>query len=293
MSRWDSSDTGLSELSVAMDGQVASHWREFAVIVVSGNIGAALLTGGLVVTGDEPLLTKAALAAALFASIEAFALAYYSINVGSLQTRGPVRLGHIVDSFGIAGAQFAMPLWISYMARALELHDGQSVVSAGRHWLAFAGAFALLAALANERAARSRSRSTEMPSWPRSFYRTLRGTGAGSHRIRNGEPSWLKDYNDHQWADRCGAARVGVVLMAAWVFLLVAPALGFTWLVSAFVAGGALVIAAFGFTMGLRSQSEVVRKLGKHLSTAGRGAEAVQVQIDDEASTHLKAAEDA
>jgi drug/metabolite transporter (DMT)-like permease len=223
---------------------VPDHWTEFAIIVVSGNIGAAIIAAGLVATGNQPTGSRLLLGGMLIASVIGFALAYFSIQVGQLGTLGLLTGTEVVASIGIAASQFAMPLWVAHEARGSRLATSEALVRTSRPWLAFAAIFALLAPIPSKTAAKRR----ESVPGPR--------------------PRWLDAYNESQRSDRRAAFGTGSCLLGTWIVLTVcltttAPEAALV------VTSVAVASAALAFLMGFRSQSQTSKELSRAFGSGG------------------------
>lgn len=177
-----------------LNEHAATHWREFSVIVASGSIGIALVAGGVLASIEADPGSRILLTAMLLASIVAFALAYFSIQVGTLVLFGQLTIWEVLLAFTIAGSQVAMPLWLLHVARLAGSNGGVDRVwpSAG-HWFAFFAIFALAAAVANKYEAARR---------------------AQAHLSAN------EDFEKFQRLDRRGAAGSAAVALVVWVGVL-------------------------------------------------------------------------
>ena len=177
----------------------------------------------------------------LLASAEAFALAYYSIQVGQLSIVGVVRLSDVVAAFGITAAQFAMPAWVAHVARLSRLATPRQLVLPTRHWLLFAAVFALFAAFVSETERRRR------------------------HAVLGPRPAWLDAFNRRQRADQLGASATGTLMLAAWALALVLT--GSHPIAAVVCLAVALMAIAGAFAWALRAQQSTVEELLRALTT--------------------------
>jgi hypothetical protein len=139
--------------------QAASHWREFSVIIASGSLGLAIVVAGLLWTSSADIGTRVLIAGLLSASIAAFALAYYSIQVGAVLLYGELTFWEVAASFVIAGSQLAMPLWLGHVLRRHpEVDTVTEVLPAAGHWFALYACFTAAGTFANKYEARRRAR---------------------------------------------------------------------------------------------------------------------------------------
>lgn len=233
--------------------QAADHWKDFATIVASGNLGASVLAAGRVLSAHASTAGKAILILALVVSVEAFTLAYLSLAVGRTAVVGPVHLLDVVVAFGIAAAQFAMPAWIAHVAGNGAVISLQVLVSELRHWFAFAGCFAAFASAANVAAQRRRARVT--PS-----------------------ARWLTTLDEHQRQDRKHATALAVGASTGWVLSLLIGRRVPAWTSCALIVG--LMLSALAFGLGIRSQTVTIHDLETMLAGVG-GTETRRCEEDD------------
>jgi hypothetical protein len=216
--------------------QAFDHWREFASIVASGNVGAVLLVAGIVVTKPNPTNFQVFLLILDAVSFVAVVLAYYSIQVGCCVTVGEVRFSEIGSSFIIAGAQFAMPLWVGHIANSGAVDGLMDWPVQARHWLLFASAFSVAASMANA-ASQRRQPTTGPEGWSR--------------------------YRRAQYGDRIAALVIGGLLLLLWgltEILMPDHPIG----ALAFMMLG-IAIALAGFCVGLASQRRTMDDLSHSL----------------------------
>jgi hypothetical protein len=176
--------------------QAAEHWTEFAVIVASGSIAVALGAVGLLFSKPVEAGARALIGGMLLASVLAFALAYFSIQVGAVVLVGQVTILEVAASFVIAAAQVAMPGWLGYvLSQRSRVDEVAEIFPDIGHWFSLFACFAATAALANYHAAARRRRD---------------GLGI--------LPA-LDSYDEYQRKDRRGALVSGAVAGTVWLVL--------------------------------------------------------------------------
>ena len=207
---------GMSEtfdVRARLADQARTHWLEFAVIVASANVVAALALAGRVLARSELDRLAVSTGGVAIASLLAVMLAYYSIQVGALLEFGSLRLEQVFLSFLIAGAQLSLFLW------PLHVLGTKPLAAPGleelRHWLLFYALFAFAAAATNWRAARVRSGRQLGPAFDA--------------------------YERGQRQDGWAAIAAGTIALASWVLSLIALlpgiAVGVIWATLASIMG--------------------------------------------------------
>jgi hypothetical protein len=137
----------------------AAHWQEFAAIIASGSLALAIVPAGPLFGQPVEAGARALVAGMLLASITASALAYFSIQVGSIALFGPTTIWEVGESFLIAAAQIAMPLWLGYVvSQQPRIDEMAQVFPAARHWLGLFACFTSAASFTNLHAAKRRQR---------------------------------------------------------------------------------------------------------------------------------------
>ena len=129
----------------------------------------------------------------LLVSVVASALAYFSIQVGSVSLFGSTTIWEAGESFLIAAAQIAMPLWLGHVIDQNERTDEiAQVLPLARHWLAVFACFTGAASLTNFHAFKRRQRQ------------------------KLADSPVLASYETMQRKDRWGALGTTVVVGGAW-----------------------------------------------------------------------------
>jgi len=220
-----------AEVASRLQEQVRSHWFEFAVIVASANALSAVLLISSIATEGLPLDVVAISCIILAASLACAMLGYYSLQVASILTFGPIMLTHVITSFLIAGSQLFLFLWPVHV---LSSEDKAGVQADElRHWLVIFGVFAVIAAIANRHASVVRSAQKLSPLFP--------------------------EYERSQRYDRRAAAASGGLVFLCYVLSSWYP------IVSTVIGVG---LAALATVLGLRSQARASTDLLKAIAEA-------------------------
>lgn len=202
----DSAVTGESQATVdalkanlrsRLGSHAATHWQEFAAIIASGSLALAVVPAAPLFGQPVEAHARILLGGMLLVSIAASALAYFSIQVGSVGLFGPTTTWEVGESFSIAAAQIAMPLWLGHvMGQQQEIGEVSQVFPVARHWLGLLAWFTCTASITNLHASKRR----ESQNLPRPV---------------------LRSYEDKQRQDRRGAFLSALILCGAWIATLV------------------------------------------------------------------------
>jgi len=207
-----------TEVASRLREQARSHWFEFSIIVASVNAASAMVLLSTILVGERTATVTALSCLILAASVTCAMLAYYSIQLGTLLVFGPIRLGHVLTSFAVAGSQLSLFLWPDQVLDAD--HTDLFATEGLRHWLAFYAIFAFAAAISSKHATLLRSAQGLLAVFPA--------------------------YERSQRFDRRAAVASGLIVLACY--------LGSLWHRVPFTVAG-VGVAAFASLLGLRSQS--------------------------------------
>jgi hypothetical protein len=222
-------DVKVGDVRLRVREQGSKHWHEFSVIVASASILVALVLAWRIIQIRHFGLLFVTSVAIITASGAAVALAYYSIQVGTLLTFGPLRAAQVFASFVIATAQLSLFLWPAHTLGRAGI-ETPTMLADLRQWLLFFALFAASGALANWHAARI--------------------------RIREGLERVSRQYESAQLRDRRSAMVAGLVSIICWLVSL-------RLLTTGLLLG--IVISGIGSLVGIASQAQAVSDLSEEL----------------------------
>lgn len=107
----------LALLATRMASHAKDHWSEFAAIVAAIGVATSVVNFGLlaVVATHSSALSSGTLVAFLLvtlASLLGIALAYTTIQVGTVPLLGPMDSIDVVTAFAVAAGQFGLVAWL-------------------------------------------------------------------------------------------------------------------------------------------------------------------------------------